>query len=320
MAPQATVLFAGIALALLGCGAGDAAPKAKSARQLVVGFAQIGAESAWREAESASIKIEAQKRGIELKFADAQQKLENQIQALHSFIAQDVDAVILAPQKEQGFEPVLRELAAEKIPVILVDRGVDADPALYATKIASDFVEEGRLAARWLIANSKGPLRVVELEGTAGSAPAIDRKRGFGEVVAGEPRIAIVRSQNAEFTLFKGKEVMEAILRAEQNAVDAVFAHNDDMALGAIQALEAAGLEPGSKVLVVSIDATRAAFEALIAKRLNATVECNPLLGPAAFDALEKVLAGQPVEKWIVVPDRVFDATNAALEFPNRRY
>jgi simple sugar transport system substrate-binding protein len=317
---RALLLFAWApALAALGACSRSATEQSGGPRKPVVGFSQIGAESAWREAETASITIEAQKRGIELKAADAQGRLENQIQALHAFRSQQVDAVILAPQKEQGFEPVLRELKAAGIPVVLVDRGVDCDPSLYATLIASDFVAEGRMAARWLIENTQGPLSVVELEGTTGSAPAIDRKRGFHAEIAREPRVQVVQSQPAQFTLVEGKRAMEAILRA-QPGVGAVYAHNDDMALGAIQALEEAGRKPGRDVLVVSIDATRLAFEALVAGKLNAAVECSPLLGPLAFDAVEKLLRGERVEPRVVVPDRVFDQRNAAAELPNRRY
>jgi ABC-type sugar transport system substrate-binding protein len=310
------LLVLGLFLLLAACGDTEPAAGARKA----VGFSQIGAESAWRVAETESIRAEAEKRGITLKLADAQGKQESQIQALHSFIAQGVGAVILAPQKKSGFEPALRELKAAGIPVVLVDRGLDCDPELYATLIASDFVAEGRMAAEWLIAHTTGDVRVAEIEGTAGSDPAIDRKRGFGERVAGEPRIKIVKSLNGQFELPKGKEVMEAILKSEQNAIDAVYAHNDDMALGAIQALEAAGLKPGKDVLVISIDATRSAFEALVEGKLSCAVECSPLLGPQAFDALEKLARGEPVEKRIVVPDRLFDATNAAAELPNRRY
>jgi galactofuranose transport system substrate-binding protein len=308
------LLFLGLGLGpfLGGCGR---APKG-----FVVGFSQIGAESAWRVAETESIREEAAKRGIELKLADAGQKLEAQVAALHAFLAQGVGAVILAPQRKDGFEPALRELAAARIPVVVVDRGLDCDPALYATLIASDFTDEGRRAAEWLLAHTQGEVRIAELEGTAGSDPAIERKRGFDERIAKEPRMRIVKSVSAEFQLPKGKEAMEAIWKAEGGGIDAVYAHNDDMALGAIQAIEEAGKKPGADVLVVSIDATRGAFDAIVAGKLSCAVECSPLLGPAAFDAIERLRRGEPVEKRIVVQDRVFDATNAAGERPNRKY
>lgn len=298
-----------------GCG-GESAPAGAKR----IGFSQIGAESAWRVAETASITIEARKRGHELLVADAQGRLEKQLEALRGFVAQGVDAVILAPQKEQGFEPALQELKAAGIPVVLVDRGLEADPSLYATLIASDFVAEGRMAAEWLASHTQGEVRVVELEGTTGSAPAIDRKRGFHEAIAAHPRIQVVRSQPAQFTLAEGKKQMEAVLRSESAPIHAVYAHNDDMALGAIDALKAAGRSPGKDVLVLSIDATGAAFEAMARGELSAAVECSPLLGPLAFDAVEALLAGRTVAPRIVVPDRLYDQSNAAAELPNRRY
>ena len=307
-----------VALLALACGAEP------DDGRLVVGFSQIGAESDWRSAETRSMREEAARRGIELKLADAQQRQENQIKALKTFIAQGVDAIVLAPVQETGWEPVLRDVRAAGIPVVLVDRGVEvSDDTLYATLVASDFVEEARMAARWLVERTGGRANVVELRGTVGSSPALDRQEGFAEVLAQHPGMRVVASQDAEFKRSKGKEVMEAILKAKQAegvAIDAVYAHNDDMALGAIQALEAAGLKPGEEVLVVSIDGVRAAFEAMVAGKLNATVECLPLLGPQAFDAVEKLVRGEPVPKRVVVPDRLFDQSQAAAELPNRQY
>jgi ABC-type sugar transport system substrate-binding protein len=290
-------------------------------KTLRVGFSQIGAESAWRTAETESIRGEAERRGIELKFSDAQQKQENQIKALRAFVAQKVDAIILAPVVESGWEPVLREAKRAGIPVVLVDRGIKvSDDSLYATLIASDFVEEGRMAGRWLAARLGGQGNVVELQGTPGSAPAIDRKKGFEEVLAQQPGIKIIKSQTGDFTRAKGKEVMEAFLKAEGRNISAVYAHNDDMGLGAIQAIEEAGLRPGTDILVVSIDGVRAAFEALIAGKLNCSVECNPLLGPLAFDAVEKIAAGQAVPKKVVVKDELFDAVRARELIGQRKY
>jgi simple sugar transport system substrate-binding protein len=295
--------------------------RAQPRKTLTVGFSQIGAESAWRTAETESVRSEAAKRGITLKFSDAQQKQENQIKALRAFIAQKADAIILAPVVESGWEPVLKEAKRAGIPVILVDRGVKvSDESLYATLIASDFVEEGRMAARWLAEKLGGKGRIVELQGTPGSAPALDRKKGFEEVLAQHPELKIVKSQSGEFTRAKGKEVMEAFLKAEGRNIRAVYAHNDDMALGAIQAIEEAGLTPGKDILLVSIDGVRAAFEAMIAGKLNCSVECNPLLGPAAFDAVEKTVAGETLAKWIKVTDQVFDQAAAKNVIETRKY
>jgi len=295
--------------------------RAQPRKALTVGFSQIGAESAWRTAETESVRSEAAKRGITLKFSDAQQKQENQIKALRAFIAQKADAIILAPVVESGWEPVLKEAKRAGIPVILVDRGVKvSDESLYATLIASDFVEEGRMAARWLAEKLGGKGCIVELQGTPGSAPALDRKKGFEEVLAQHPELKIVKSQSGEFTRAKGKEVMEAFLKAEGRNIRAVYAHNDDMALGAIQAIEEAGLTPGKDILLVSIDGVRAAFEAMIAGKLNCSVECNPLLGPAAFDAVEKTVAGETLAKWIKVTDQVFDQAAAKNVIETRKY
>src|SRR5947208_9351100 len=293
-------------------------------KKLIVGFSQIGAESGWRTAETESIRSEATKRGIDLRFSDAQQKQENQIKALRAFVAQQVDAIILAPVVETGWEPVLKEVKRAKIPVILVDRGIKvSDESLYTTLIASDFVQEGRMAGEWLAKKLNGKGNIVELQGTPGAAPAIDRKKGFEEALKNFPDLKIIKSQTGEFTRAKGKEVTEAFLKSAQGGgakIDAVYAHNDDMALGAIQAIEEAGLKPGTDILVVSIDGIRPAFDAMVAGKLNCTVECNPLLGPAAFDAVEAALAGKPLPKKTIVKDQIFDQTTAKDVIGTRQY
>ena len=298
---------------------------ALAAKPLTIGFSQVGAESEWRTANTTSIKDAAKKAGVIMKFADAQQRQENQVKAIRSFIAQRVDIIAFSPVVESGWDTVLREAKAAKIPVILTDRGVRvADPSLYVTLLGSDFVEEGRRAARWLVEHAKkNPGRaynIVELQGTVGSAPAIDRKAGFAEVIKGEPRLKMLRSQTGDFTRTKGKEVMEAFLKSEGKNITVLYAHNDDMAIGAIQAIEEAGIKPGKDILVISIDGVRGAFEAMLQGKLNVTVECNPLLGPQLMQAALAVKAGKPVPKRIVVNEGVFPAEVAAKEFPNRRY
>ena len=176
------------------------------------------------------------------------------------------------------------------------------------------------MAAHWLAEKTNGEANIVELEGTTGSAPAIDRKKGFAEALEKYPGMKVIKSQSADFTRAKGKEVMEAFIKSERDRIQAVYAHNDDMALGAIQALEEAGLRPGEDVIIVSIDAVRAAFEAMNAGKLNATVECNPLLGPVLFDTIEKVLAGEAVPKYIRQTDQVFDQSVAAEVIDSRQY
>jgi galactofuranose transport system substrate-binding protein len=296
-----------------------------AAKPLTIGFSQVGAESEWRTANTASIKEAAKKAGVTLKFADAQQQQQNQVKAIRSFIAQHVDVIAFSPVVETGWETVLREAKNAKIPVILTDRAVKvSDPSLYVSFIGSDFVEEGRRAGRWLLDYDKKiggkPLNIVELQGTTGAAPALDRKAGFAEVIATNPKLKIIRSQTGDFTRTKGKEVMEAFLKSEGKNINVLYAHNDDMAIGAIQAIEEAGLKPGKDIIVISIDGVKGAFEAMKAGKLNVTVECNPLLGPTLIQTAQDVVAGKPVPKRIVVNEGVFPAEVAAKELPNRKY
>ncbi|MBL9148595.1 MAG: ABC transporter substrate-binding protein [Phycisphaerae bacterium] len=304
-----------------GCGKPESSAPAATPK-LRVGFAQIGAESDWRKANSDSIKREAEKRGIELVFSDAQQKQENQNKALRNFIAQKVDVIAFSPVVETGWEPVLKEIKAAGIPVVLTDRAVDvSDDSLFVTFIGADFVEEGRQAALWLAEATGGKATIVELQGTPGSAPAIDRKKGFEEVLATKPDMKIIKSQSGEFTRAKGREVMETFLKSPEGAsITALYAHNDDMAIGAIEAIKEAGRTPGKDIVIVSIDAVKAAFEAMVAGDLNCTVECNPLLGPQLFDAVEAIAAKKPVERRIVTPAKVYTQKTAAEDVKTRVY
>jgi|SRR5690554_586562 len=293
-----------------------------AASALTVGFSQVGSESGWRTTFSESVKAEAERRGIHLKFSDAQQKQENQIKAIRSFIAQRVDAIIVAPVVETGWRPVLMEAARARIPVVIVDRNVDVgNDRLYVTRIAPNFVDEGRKAAGWLMDASGGDCAIVELQGTVGSSAAIGRMEGFNEVLAKHPKANIVRSQTAEFTRSKGKEVMESVLKAESGGKNlcALWAHNDEMALGAIQAIKEAGLKPGKDILVVSVDAVNDIFKALKAGEVNASVEMSPHLGGPAFDVIEQYLDGKrDFEKWIVMDGAVFTQDNYAAEYSKR--
>jgi ABC-type sugar transport system substrate-binding protein len=304
--------------------AGTLPLRAFAQKKIVLGFAQVGAESEWRTANTESIKSAAAESGIDLKFSDAQQKQENQIKAIRSYIAQKVDVIGFSPVVETGWETVLQEAKAAKIPVILTDRSVSVkDDSLYVTFMGSDFVEEGHKAGRWLVENmkdNKGPINIVELQGTVGSAPAIDRKKGFEDIIKADPKFKIIRSQTGDFTRAKGKEVMEAFLKAEGKKINVLFAHNDDMAIGAIQAIEEAGLKPGKDITIISIDGVKGAFEAMMAGKLNVSVECSPLLGPQLMAAAKDVVAGKTLPKRIVTKESIFPMEVAAKEFPNRKY
>lgn len=294
----------------------------QSALATTIGFSQVGSESGWRTSFSESVKAEAQKRGIDLKFSDAQQKQENQIKAVRSFIAQGVDAIMIAPVVETGWKPVLREAKRARIPVVILDRNVDvSNDGLFLTRIASDFVEEGRRAARWLMDETEGNCGILELQGTVGATAAIDRMKGFNEVIADFPNATIVRSQTGEFTRSKGKEVMEAMLKAENGGKDicALWSHNDEMAIGAIQAIKEAGLKPGKDILVVSVDGVPDYFKAMADGDANATVELNPHLGAPAFDVIEAYLKGdRKVERLITTTGDLYTQATAAEEYAKR--
>ncbi len=242
------------AFALTACGSdsdsGGSASDGGSGDGLTMGFAQVGAESGWRTANTKSIQDSAKDAGIDLKFTDAQGKQENQIQAIRSYIQQKVDVIAFSPVVETGWDAVLQEAKAANIPVILTDRAVDSeDTSLYKSFLGSDFVVEGERAGQWLVdnaadsdVNGDGTINVVQLEGTTGAAPAIDRAEGFADVISSDPSIEVTASQTGDFTRDGGKQVMESFLQSD-DTIDVVYAHNDDMGLGAIEAIEAAGLD-----------------------------------------------------------------------------
>lgn len=318
-----TIMLAGV-----GSMAGQANALAK--KKIVLGFAQVGAESGWRTANTKSIQDEAKKQGIELKFSDAQQKQENQIKAIRSFIAQKVDVIAFSPVVETGWDTVLKEAKDAGIPVILTDRAVKMESGkaedYYVTFLGSDFVKEGQETAKWLLANKKklglkGTVNIYELEGTVGAAPAIDRKKGFDETIKKDPSFKVVKSQSGDFTRAKGKEVMESWLKSDKNKINVVFCHNDDMGMGAIQAIEAAGLKPGVDIKLVGIDGIKDAFKAMVDGKYNLSVECNPLLGPQLMELTKQVVAGKKdIPKRILSNEGIFPADKAKAALPSRQY
>jgi len=318
-APRLAVLAAAV-LALAGCGQNSGS--ATHAGRTTVGFAQVGSESGWRSAETKMALSAAKERGVDLKVADGQQRQENEIKAIRSFIAQRVDAILLAPVVSTGWDEVLSEARDAKIPVILLDRPIETkDPGLYLSAVAADNALEGRVAGDWLVGKvGKKPCRVVELQGTVGSALVANRKKGFAEAIAKAPNIQIVRSQTGEFTRAKGKEVMEGFIKAEGPAgICAVYAHNDDMMLGAIQAMKDAGLKPGSDILTVSIDGVPDIFKAMAAGEANATVELAPDMAARALDVLAAYRKTGQAPKFVQTPSRLFLPDTAAAEYARRK-
>ncbi len=318
------------AFALTACG-DDGGDEGKdggsSGGKITMGFAQVGAESGWRTANTKSIEDSAKDAGITLKFNDAQGKQENQIQAIRSYIQQKVDVIAFSPVVETGWDAVLNEAKAAGIPVILTDRAVDSkDKTLYKTFLGSDFVVEGEKAGQWLVdnaadsdVNGDGTINVVQLEGTTGAAPAIDRAEGFADKIKADPKIKVTASQTGDFTRDGGKQVMESFLQSD-DSIDVVYAHNDDMGLGAIEAIEAAGKKPGTDIKIITVDAVHDGMQALADGKINFIVECSPLLGPQLMDLAKKVTAGDEVEPRILTEETTFDQAQAKEALPSRKY
>jgi galactofuranose transport system substrate-binding protein len=309
------VVCAGLVALLSSCGQKDA---------IVLGFSQAGVEGVWRTANSNSIKAAAEKNGIQLHFADTGAGQEEQIVALRSFITQRVDVIAFTPVVETGWDNVLREAKKAGIPVVLTERAVRvSDRSLYTTMLGSDFVEQGRNAARWLLENTlgrSGETLIVELRGTEGSLLSIDRGRGFQEIIATDPHFRIVRSETGNFTRAGGKSAMKALLAAEGRGIRVVYAHNDEMALGAIQAIEEARLRPGEDITIISVDGIREAFDAMVAGKLNATVESNPLIGPQLMGVVKDVVAHRRLPHRLLVEEFVFPKESALEALPTRKY
>ncbi|RXZ48843.1 ABC transporter substrate-binding protein [Agromyces fucosus] len=318
---------ASLALVLAGCAGGDggtgAAEGPKALDELVVGFAQVGAESGWRTANTKDIQASFEEAGIELKFSDAQQKQENQIKAIRSYIQQGVDYIAFSPVVETGWDAVLNEAKAAGIPVVLTDRAVDSkDESLYVSFLGSDFIEEGKKAGQWVLdeyADVTEPVNIVQLEGTTGAAPAIDRAEGFADVIAENPNLEVIESQTGDFTRAGGKQVMEAMLKSNPD-IDLVYAHNDDMGLGAIEAIEAAGLVPGQDIKIVTVDAVKDGMQALADGKINFIVECSPLLGAQLVDIIKTLNDGGTVEPRIITEETTFTQEQAIEALPDRQY
>jgi ribose transport system substrate-binding protein len=312
------ILLGATAFAVLACGtlaqAQDLPPLEQKDRY-AVGFAQSESNNPWRIAETASFEATAAECGWDLIVTDAGGSAAKQVSDVDSMIAQGIDVLFLPPREEDPLIPAVMRAKAAGIPVFLVDRSVNPEVAAagrdYVAFLGSDFVDQGRRVAEWVIENHEGEGRIIELEGTTGSSPANDRKRGFDEAIAADDRFTILESRSGDFSRDEGRQVMETLLQAHPD-VNIVYAHNDEMAIGAIQALEAAGRTPGEDVLVVSIDGTRDALQAIIDGKMGVTVESSPFFGPLACDVMTRYAAGETIEPWVKVEDRIFTAENAA--------
>ena len=272
---------------------------------LKIGFAQIGSESDWRVGNTVSIQEAVAAEGWDIIFVDANQQQPVQIAALRDFITQGVDYIGFAPVVETGWDQVMQEIKDAGIPVVMLDRNIEMPNRddFYETWIGANFVDEGIRAAGWLISylehtgQAGNPINVVELQGTVGSSPMLHRQQGFADTIAAHPNITISASQSGNFETDGGKQIMESFLAQQGNDIDVVFAHNDNMAIGAIQAIREYGLDPGVDIIIIGIDAIKLAFEAIIAGDMNATIECSPLLGPQFVEAIKALERGETLPK-----------------------
>lgn len=341
----AAVLAAITAASLMACGAKtaetSAAAPAETAKQeaateaarteeskteekalITVGYAQVGAESDWRTANTESFKSTfTEANGYKLIFDDAQQKQENQIKAIRSFIQQDVDYIVVAPVVETGWETVLEEARDAGIPVILSDRMMQvSDDSLYEAWVGGNFVKEGETCGEWLekYLEKKGradeEINIVTIQGTIGASAQVGRTEGVANIVAKHPNWKMLDKQSGEFTQAKGQEVMESFLKS-YDKIDVVICENDNEAFGAVDAIKAAGKTcgPDGEIIVLGFDAVKAAFESMLAGDMNATFECNPLHGPRVAEIIQKLEKGEKVEKIQYVDEAYFD-TDMNLE------
>jgi ribose transport system substrate-binding protein len=294
-----------VTAAALGCRKRDEGP--------VVGFSQMDNQGSWRIAETHSLRSEARARGYHLIVTDAQDQTAKQVGDVEDLIARRVRGLFVAPREYEGLEPAFEAARRAAVPVFLIDRAAAGVPGEdYVAFLGSDFVEQGRRCAAWLAAKLGGRGNVVELTGSPGSSVAADRARGFAEGIARHSGLRIVATQTAHFARAPGQRVTENLVQGLAGEVQAIYAHNDEMALGAIQALRSSGVRPGQDVILASIDGSRAALEAIVRGELGVSVESNPRFGPLAFDTLERHLAGEPVPPEVILEDRLFDASNAA--------
>jgi ribose transport system substrate-binding protein len=292
-------------------------PALKQKEKYKVGFAQTESNNPWRIAQTNSMKETAEKLGYQLVYTDAAGSAAKQVADVNSMIAQGVDVIFLAPREEKPLIPAVMAAKKAGIPVILLDRSVDPKLAKpghdYLTFIGSDFIKEGQRVAEWLAKNANGKKKIIELEGTTGSSPANDRKKGFDDAIKAAGGFEIVASQSGDFARDKGRQVAEALLQAHPDA-EIVYAHNDEMAIGAISAIEAAGKVPGKDIIVLSIDGGKEAVGLVAEGKIGAVVECNPRFGPKAFETMARYAKGEKIEPRVINDDKFYDASNAKAE------
>lgn len=287
-----------------------------------VGYAQIREDSRWREASTESIEKAAKEFHIDLTFAFNDLSSEVQREQVREFIAEGMDVIVISPIVTEGWKDVLEEAKNANIPVLLVDRGV-ASPEIYADSfIGADFEEEGRRCASWMIRETEKwkEVRIMELRGTDGASPAEARKRGFASAIENDPRYRIVYSESADFSREGGYQAVKDYLKMHGCGIDVIFAHNDDMAIGAVKALKESGIRPGIDVKIMCIDGTSDGLKAVQKGEINFVAECNPLLGEQLMKAITDLVNGKELPLRIITDERVFTRDTPQEAFQNRKY
>ena len=300
-----------VCLLLTGCGAKPSGETERTEEpSLLLGFSQLGWESAWRLANTESIKSAAEKAGVSLMYENAEQKQEKQIKAIREFIAYQVDVIAFAPIVETGWDNVLQEAKNAGIPVLTTDRMIQTeDDSLWAGYVGSDFYQEGIIAGEFLIEKMKrenlGELNIVELSGTLDSSPMLQRAKGFRDAIAAYPNLHLIDSMSGDFFRPKGRECMQVLLD-KYDKIDVLYSHNDAMALGAIEVMEAAGLVPGEDVIIISVDGEQAAIDLLKEGKINCVVECKPDIGEMIMDLARQLAAGEKIPRETYSEEQVF--------------
>lgn len=297
--------------------------------KLIIGFSQIGTESSWRIQNTKSIFDAAKERNIEILYDDAKQKQSNQLKAIRSFIVYQVDVIVFVPIIADGWDNVLQEAKEANIPVLVIDRQINADPSLYAGFLGEDGFEQGKSAAKFLLKKCKNvsnkKINILELAGTANSSIAVSRAEGFRDVLKNDSRFNFIHSEDGDFLRSRGKEIMDKIiaknggLKIENNSIDVIFSHNDPMTLGLLDSLDEHKILP-KNTIIISIDAEQESIDALKEGKLNCVVECNPNLGPTLMDLVQKISAGEKIPRATYMQETVFTEDDDFSTYAPRGY